>query len=373
MLDALALARLGKGKTHPNPAVGAVVVKDGEIVGRGFHRGWGLDHAEVEAMRDAGERCRGADLYVTLEPCSHYGKTPPCADAIIRRGIRRVFVPALDPNPVVNGRGIRALKRAGIPVAIGLEAQAAVRLNEEYFKFMKTGRPFVTMKIAQTLDGKIATRTGNARWITSEASRKLVRSMRAGAQAVLVGARTVVQDDPMLLSQPKRKHNYVRCVLDTELGVPRRARIVKSAKAFPVVVYSGKSPERRVSALERAGVTVKRVRQASPHRLDLDAVLSDLAALGVMHVWVEGGSAVFTSFVERSLVDKLVVFTSPGVMGDGGSLSSFGDLGVRTPDRCPRFTVDELEWVGGDLVLTLYPLGGKRRARRRPGGTGSGA
>jgi len=166
MLDALELARLGKGKTYPNPAVGAVVVKGGEIAGRGFHRRWGTDHAEVEAMRDAGRHCRGADLYVTLEPCCHHGKTPPCVDAIIKRGIKRVFIPALDPNPVVNGKGVRALRRAGIPVAVGLEAEAASKLNEEYLKFMRTGRPFVTLKIAQTLDGKIATRTGNAQWIT---------------------------------------------------------------------------------------------------------------------------------------------------------------------------------------------------------------
>jgi diaminohydroxyphosphoribosylaminopyrimidine deaminase/5-amino-6-(5-phosphoribosylamino)uracil reductase len=364
MQDALYLARLGKGRTHPNPAVGAVVVKGGQIVGRGFHRKWGMDHAEVEAMRDAGGRCRGADLYVTLEPCCHYGKTPPCVDAIARQGIRRVFIPTLDPNPAVNGKGARALRRAGIPVAVGLEAEAASRLNEDYLKFMRTGRPFVTLKIAQTLDGKIATRTGNARWITSDASRKLVRAMRGGAQALLVGARTVALDDPMLLPEPRRSHGYVRCVLDTHLSLSPRARIARTAGKFPVIVYCGPAAAGKRRALEKAGVTVKQVGLAAPGRLDLDGVLGDLGGLKIMHVWVEGGSAVFTSFLSRGLADKLVVFIAPKVMGDGGSLGSFGDLKVRTADQCVDVNIDDMEYVGDDLMVTLYPRRGKRPMSR---------
>ena len=360
MRYALALARLGKGRTYPNPAVGAVVVKDGQIVGRGFHRRWGMDHAEVEAMRDAGRRCRDAELYVTLEPCCHHGKTPPCVDAIIKHGIRRVFVPMLDPNPIVNGKGVGALRRAGLAVVIGLEAEAAARLNEEYLKYMRTGRPFVTLKVAQTLDGKIATRTGDAKWITSDASRKMVRRMRGGAQALIVGARTVALDDPTLLPEPRRSQGYVRCVLDTNLSISPRARIAGTAGKFPVIVYCGAAPSRKRRALEKAGVTVKQVGLAGPGRLDLESVLSDLGRLKIMHVWVEGGSAVFTSFLSHGLADKLVTFIAPKVMGDGASLSSFGDLKVRTADQCLDVVIEGIEYVGDDLMVTLYPQTGKR-------------
>jgi diaminohydroxyphosphoribosylaminopyrimidine deaminase/5-amino-6-(5-phosphoribosylamino)uracil reductase len=366
MLDALELARLGKDKTYPNPAVGAVVVRNGKIVGRGFHRRWGTDHAEVEAMRDAGRRSRGADLYVTLEPCCHYGKTAPCADAIIRQGIRRVVIPTVDPNPVVNGKGVKALRRAGIQVAIGLEARAARKLNEEYFKYMTTGRPFVTVKVAQTLDGKVATRSGDARWITSDASRKLVRALRAGAQALIVGRGTAAADDPLLLSEPKRKHAYTRCVLDTHLAASPHSRIVLTAREFPVTFYCGQAAsQRRRRVLERAGVRVKEVRTSARGRLDLNEVLADLGALKVMHVWVEGGSAVFTSFLEQGLADKLVVFTAPRVMGDGGSLSSFGDLKVIKADQCLDLTVESIEYVGDDLMLKLYPPGRRDPVTRR--------
>ena len=361
MQDALELARLGKGKTYPNPAVGAVVVKAGRIVGRGFHRRWGSDHAEIEAMRDAGKRSRGADLYVTLEPCCHYGKTPPCVDAIIAQGIRRVVIPTIDPNPLVDGKGAKALRQAGIRVDIGLEAEAARRLNEEYFKHMTTGLPFVTLKVAQTLDGKIATRTGDAHWITSGASRRLVRAMRAGAQALVIGRGTVAADDPMLLPEPRRRQAYVRCVLDARLATSPRARIVKTAREFPVTFYCGPAaPPSLRRALERAGARVREVRQSAAGRLDLRQVLADLAALKTMHVWVEGGSAVFTSFLRQGLADKLVVFVAPRVMGGGGSIDSFADLGVLRASQCPGFAVDGLEEAEGDLVITLYP---KRRVR----------
>jgi diaminohydroxyphosphoribosylaminopyrimidine deaminase/5-amino-6-(5-phosphoribosylamino)uracil reductase len=385
MGTALELARLGKGRTYPNPAVGAVLVKGGEIVGRGFHRKWGMDHAEVAAMKDAGKRCGGADLYVTLEPCCHYGKTPPCTEAIIRSGIRRVFTPTLDPNPLVNGKGIEALKRAGIPVQVGVGAEAAMKLNEAYFKFMKEGEPFVTLKIAQTLDGRIATASGRARWITSSASRKIGRAKRSEAQAILVGARTVALDDPLLLPEPRRKENYFRCVLDTHLGISLQSRIVRTAREFPVIVYSG-SPEdpwrsgfavggtdlakrtrglkRRKRQLEKMGVLVKQVGMVSPGSLSLRDIIDDLASMKIMHLWVEGGSAVFTSFMGMGVVDKILAFIAPKVMGDGGSLSAFEELGVKTPERCFGFSVDGIECIGDDLMVTLYPAG-RRGAKER--------
>ena len=380
MRTALELARLGKGKTYPNPAVGAVLVKNGEIVGRGFHRRWGRDHAEIEAIKDAGRRSRGADLYVTLEPCCHFGQTPPCTEAVKGSGIRQVLTSTLDPNPLVNGEGIKALVAAGIRVDVGLEAQAATALNEAYFKFMKTGKPFVTLKVAQTLDGKIATSIGNARWITSVASRRRVRALRAEAQAIIVGARTVILDDPTLLPEPRRAGHYYRCVLDTYLSTPPGSALVRSAGEFPLVVFSGKPDRwhakefaRRRHRLERSGAIVEPVRVARPGMLDLKDVVDTLAAMKTMHIWVEGGSAVFTSFLRGGLVDRMIAFVAPRIMGGGKSLESFGDLRVRVPDDCRDFKIEALECVGGDLMVTVYPLGTRPVGSKPRKGSGTGA
>lgn len=327
-----------------------------------------MPHAEVEALRDAGGASRGADLYVTLEPCCHYGQTPPCTDAIVRSGIRRVFASMLDPNPLVDGRGIATLRRAGIAVQVGLLKHRSERLNEAYVKFMRTGEPFVTMKVAQTLDGKIAAAGGNARWITSASSRQAARRMRCEAQALVVGSRTVVRDDPLLLSEPRRRQAYYRCILDTQLAVPRTARVIRTAGQYPVIVYCARAGgagsrglTRRGLLLEAKGVIVRPVRVGRDGLLDLGEVIGDLAARKVMHVWVEGGGVVFTSFLTKRLVDKVVAFIAPKVMGDGGSLASAGDLGIRAPGDCLAFATDTLGLIGGDLVVTLYP----KRARRK--------
>ena len=378
MRAAIELALRGKGKTHPNPAVGAVVIKDGRIVGRGFHRRCGLPHAEVEAIRDAGGSAKGADLYVTLEPCCHQGQTPPCTRAIIDAGISRVFASAIDPNPLVRGKGVRELRRAGIRVETGLEAGRTKALNEAYLAFMSTGRPFVTLKVAQTLDGKIATRAGNARWITSQAARSRARAMRSEAQAIVVGVGTVVADDPLLLPSPRRKKDYIRCILDARLRTPLSSRLARTARAHPVIVYCAKPGPRaakefgkKKAALERMGVEVVTSRagrsagsglrgDSGPVPVDPRNVLRDLASRKVMHVWVEGGSRVFTSFLEAGLVDKVVAFIAPKIMGSGGNLDAFGDVGTRTIWQCAAFEVADLGCVGGDVLLTLYP----RRSRR---------
>ena len=376
---AVYLALKGRGKTYPNPAVGAVVVKNGRIVGRGFHRRSGLPHAEVEAIRDAGRRAKGADLYVTLEPCCHQGQTPPCTRAIIDAGIRRVFASTIDPNPLVRGKGVKELEKAGIPVQMGLGADRSTRINEAYLSFMKTGRPFVTIKVAQTLDGKIATRTRDARWITSRRARDWARAMRGEAQAIVVGAGTVAADDPLLLSSPPRKKDYLRCILDAHLSIPATSRLARTARAHPVIVYcAAPRPgqrggyERRKALLERQGLEVVAVRAARgpgvrsggvggrPRAqgavfVDPREVLRDLARRRVMHVWVEGGSAVFTSFLRARLVDKVLAFVAPRIMGSGGSIDAFGDLKTKLVRECAGFRVDSLECVGPDVLLTLYP------------------
>jgi diaminohydroxyphosphoribosylaminopyrimidine deaminase/5-amino-6-(5-phosphoribosylamino)uracil reductase len=265
---------------------------------------------------------------------------------------------------------VRALRRAGIAVELGLEAEASRRLNEAYLKFMESGRPFVTLKLAQTLDGKIATRTGDAKWITSKASRRMARWMRADAQAIVVGARTVELDDPLLLSEPRRSANYVRCVLDSHLSIAPASRLARSAGRFPVIVYCAEERglEKRRRRLEKMGVTVRPVKSVSRGMLDPGAVLADLGSMTVMHVWVEGGSAVFTSFLRAGLADKIVAFIATKLMGDGGSISVFGDLKVRKAEGCVRLNAGALECPGDDLLLALYPIPGQaatgRPARR---------
>lgn len=358
MWFALHEAGKGRGKTYPNPAVGAVVFKDGRVRGAGYHRRWGMSHAEIEAMRDAGRACKGADLYVTLEPCCHHGRTPPCTEAIIGNGIRRVYVPTRDPNPAVNGRGLRALRDAGIEVHVGVCASWARRLNETYFKYMKEGRPFVTLKIAQTLDGKIANRSGESRWVTSEAARKLGRRMRAEAQAILAGVNTVIEDNPELLPVPRRSQHYVRCVLDSNLSIPLDSNLVKTAERYPVLVYYVDAPAGRRKRLEEKGVWLQKVRGVGGGFVRLGDVLADLGSRAVMHLFVEGGSAVASSFVGAGLVDKLHVFIAPKVMGDVHGLGSFSKLAVKRLDKCYGFRLNDIRRVGEDALITLYP---KRR------------
>jgi diaminohydroxyphosphoribosylaminopyrimidine deaminase/5-amino-6-(5-phosphoribosylamino)uracil reductase len=391
MKVALAEAAKGEGWTHPNPMVGAVIARGQRVIGVGHHRRWGLPHAEVEALEDAGAPVRGADLYVTLEPCCHWGKTAPCTDAIIESGIRRVFVAVRDPNPMMRGKGIRRLRKAGIEVAVGLGAAEARKLNESYFKFISDGVPFVTLKLAQSLDGKIATRRGESRWISGPASRRKSRRLRAGAQAILVGAGTVVNDDPGLLPSPRRK-NYLRCVLDSGLRISPEAGVVRTASSYPTLVYHCRGSERRVRRLEARGVTVVKVRAGrggrgdgrrgdaardegrgrgdgrdagrdnSPARVDIRAVLADLARRGVMHLFVEGGGVVASSFLRLGLVDKLVLFVAPMVMGDLNGLGAFSEVNIGSIKQSHGFKIDEVARLDPDLMITLYPSGSNHKS-----------
>ncbi|MFH1313441.1 MAG: bifunctional diaminohydroxyphosphoribosylaminopyrimidine deaminase/5-amino-6-(5-phosphoribosylamino)uracil reductase RibD [Candidatus Eisenbacteria bacterium] len=356
MCAALMEAEKGRGQTYPNPAVGAIIARGTRIVGRGFHRRWGLPHAEVEAIRSSGARAKGADLFVTLEPCCTHGKTPPCTDAIIESGIKRVVVATVDPNPAVRGKGLKILRKHGIDVEAGLEANAAVRLNEAYYKFMKDGRPFVTLKTAQTIDGKIAMRDGRSRWITSAPARRMGRRMRADAQAIVVGAGTVIKDNPGLFPVPRRKRNYYRCVLDSRLSISLECDLVTTARSLPTIVYCCRGSKSRRLRLEKAGVIVRRMGSTADGRVDLHEAVDDLASMGVMHAFVEGGSAVASSFMRSGLVDKLAVFVAPKLMGDKDGLGSFVNLDVKGLDTCYRYDLDDTQRVGEDVLLIFYPV-----------------
>ena len=314
---ALREAKKGVGRTSPNPAVGAVLVKSGRVISRGHHRKAGLPHAEVEAIKRAGARARGADLYTTLEPCGHYGRTPPCARAILEAGLKRVIYASEDPNPIVNGRGIAQLRRAGVPVASGVLREEANRINRPYFKHVQTGLPWVILKAAITLDGKIATASGDSRWVTGQQARTYVHRLRDRVDAVLVGANTARIDDPQLTTRLPREtgRSAIRIVLDTRLRLPPRLKIFQSpASARTIVATLEPSNAAKSRELIRRGVEVWTL-PGRAGRLNLLELLRRLGREGVLQVLVEGGAEVYGSFLTQRLADELVVFIAPKLIG----------------------------------------------------------
>jgi len=329
MLRALALARRGLGETNPNPMVGCVVVKQGRIVGEGFHALAGGPHAEVAALDKAGASARGATLYVTLEPCAHHGRTPPCAPLVASSGVRRVVAAMRDPNPRVNGRGLRLLRGAGISVSTGLLEAESLRLNERFVVAVTKRRPFVLLKAAVTLDGRIATASGDSKWVTGATQRRAARQLRRRFDGVLVGIRTVLADDPLLLPEPRTRRPFARVVLDSRLRLPLTSRLVKSARRSPVVVLTtGAGASARRRRLEALGVRVIVV-PARAGRVELGAALRALYRARVTSVMVEGGSEVLGAFAERRWFDQIALFRAPLLLGGRGSLPAFGGANPR--------------------------------------------
>jgi diaminohydroxyphosphoribosylaminopyrimidine deaminase/5-amino-6-(5-phosphoribosylamino)uracil reductase len=326
MRRALALAARARGETNPNPLVGCVVVKADRIVAEGFHPRAGAPHAEALALRRAGARARGATLYVTLEPCVHTGKrTPPCAPAVLASGVRRVVAAMRDPNPRVDGRGLRALRRQGLQVTVGVCEAEARRLNERFVVAQEKGRPFVMLKAAVTLDGRIATASGDSKWITSPGQRKEARALRRLHDAVLVGIGTALADDPRLLPEPPLRRPFLRVVLDSELRLPPRGRLARTARRSPVLVIGHDRPRRR-RALEALGVKVI-VDGRTRGRVDPRFALRALWREGVRSVMVEGGSEVLGSFLGARLFDQVALFRAPLLLGGRASLGAFGGDG----------------------------------------------
>lgn len=317
---AIALALEGQGRTSPNPIVGAVVVKGDRIVGEGYHRCAGTPHAEVHALRAAGRRARGADLYVTLEPCCYHGRTPPCVPAIVQAGIRRVVVGARDPNPRVRGRGIRELKMAGVRVIAGVLEESCRKLNEPYNKFIVHGVPFVTAKVALSLDGKIAAAGGDSRWITNEECRRYVHALRGGVDAVCVGAGTVRADDPRLTVRLPGWHGIEprAVVVDGELRIPRKARLLRRARGQVVVATTIHSSAAMRRFLERRGHRVIICRATGDGRVFLPHMLGRLGEMGITSILLEGGGELFADFFRRGLVDRLVACVAPKLIGGAG-------------------------------------------------------
>lgn len=322
---ALGLARRARGRTSPNPLVGALVVVGDQVVGRGYHRRLGSAHAEVEALRQAGPRARGAELFVNLEPCCHHGRTPPCVDAIVAAGVRRVVVGMVDPHPLVNGRGLRALRRAGIAVHCGTLAAECQALNRAFVTQVTCGRPLVTLKAAITLDGRVAARSGDARWITGPQARAEAHRLRDTHDAVLVGVGTVLSDDPRLDCRGVRRgRDPLRVVVDSRLRTPPRAQVValarsSSAPTWIVTTRAGARDGARARALERAGASVIAVASRGG-RVKISALLELLAGRGVCSLLVEGGPTLAGALWRERLVDQLVCFVAPKLIGDAAAL-----------------------------------------------------
>ena len=331
MRHALKLAGTRIGLTNPNPTVGAVVVKNGRIVGAGCHKKCGLPHAEVNALRSAGSKAKGANLYVTLEPCCHYGRTPPCTDAIISAGIRRVVIAMKDPNPVNNSKGSKRLRRAGIKIVTGVLRQEAEALNRPYIKFIKEKIPYVTLKMAESLDGKIATRTGESKWITSEASRRYVDRLRGRVDAVMVGSNTILKDDPSLTCKIPGSKQPLRIVAGGTSPISHGSKILSNIRISEVLIAKGPNG-----------------------RVNLRKLLKKLGDSGIMHLLVEGGGELAARFVEEDLVDQYLFFIAPKIIGGRDAVTSVEGDGIKKIGDAVILKNMSVKKFGEDILIEAY-------------------
>lgn len=356
MNRALTLAEIAKGRTNPNPLVGAVVVKDGEIIAEGYHAKAGEPHAEIHALGAAGEKADGATLYVTLEPCCHWGRTPPCTDAIIKSGIASVYIAHLDPNPKVAGKGIQELETAGIKTTVGVCAEAAETLNEVYIKHITTGYPFVILKTAMSLDGKIATSTGESKWITSEVSREKVHELRDQVDAILVGIGTILSDDPALTTrlQDKKGKDPTRIVLDSHARTPLTARIINpDSLAEVIIAVTSQAPKEKIVQLEKRNAKVIVIPEKDG-RVCFKTLMQNIGERGLTSVLVEGGGKVNESVLKSGVVDKVMCFIAPKFIGgrqSPGIIDGDGIKRLRDAHELERLTVTQLD---NDLLIEGY-------------------
>jgi len=351
MALACRLAQRARGKTRPNPMVGAVLVRQGEVIGVGYHRQYGGPHAEVAAVRNAEQDPAGATLYVNLEPCCHHGNTPPCVDLILEKRIARVVIGTVDPNPRVNGKSIRTLRERGVSVTCGvLEAQCRA-LNEVFFRYMETGKPFVTLKAALSLDGKIACGTGVSQWISCEASRRKVHRLRSRVDAVVVGVGTVLQDNPRLNVRGVRGAvQPLRVVMDSRLRTPMGANVL-AGEGNTLIATTGRAPPRKVAILGERGVEVEVFPADGQGRVPLGPVLNLLGKRGVQHLLVEGGSKLFTTAIQEGAVDRFLLFVAPLLLGGTRAPGLFGGRGVERPDLGASLQVIRTARSGRDLLI----------------------
>ncbi|MDR3564839.1 MAG: bifunctional diaminohydroxyphosphoribosylaminopyrimidine deaminase/5-amino-6-(5-phosphoribosylamino)uracil reductase RibD [Negativicutes bacterium] len=356
MRQALAMAARAAGRTSPNPMVGALLVKDGQLVGEGCHLCAGTPHAEVHALACAGESARGATLYVTLEPCCHHGRTGPCADAVIAAGVKRVVAAMTDPNPKVAGGGLALLRQAGLEVEEGILAAEAARLNESFIKWVSTKMPFVIMKTAMTLDGKIATHTGHSKWITGAAARLQVHMIRDTVDAIMVGIGTVLADDPALTTRlPQGGRNPLRIIVDSKARTPLTAKVVTDGLAPTIIAVTDDAPSANIAALRANGVELLMLPRGETG-VDLRILLRTLAERKITSVLLEGGATLNAAALAANVVDKVQAFIAPKMIGGSAAPGPVGGVGVTTLDDAVQLEDVAVETVGEDILVSAYVL-----------------
>ena len=354
MQEALRIAANAGGRTSPNPLVGAVIVKDGRIIAEGWHRQAGTPHAEIHALNMAGDLAKGATLYVTLEPCSHFGRTSPCTNAIVDAGIKRVVAAMSDPNPKVAGRGFQILKDSGVEVEVGLCEDEARKLNEIFLKWITTGKPFVTLKTAMSLDGKIAAVSGQSKWITSEASRQRVHRLRDTLDAIMVGIETVLKDNPLLTTRIDNGKSPVRIVVDSKARTPIISNIVTNHQAKTIIAVTGNAPKERVNALEKSGIEV--LTAGNGERVDLNILMNELAEREITSVLLEGGGTLNFAMLEAGLVDKVCAFIAPKIIGGRNALTSVEGDGFENLNDAINLKGITTEMIDNDILITGYTI-----------------
>ncbi len=357
MWMALDLARQGRGRTNPNPMVGAVIVQGTEVVGSGYHKAAGTAHAEIIALEKAGEKAAGATLFINLEPCNHHGRTGPCTEAIIKAGIGRVVIAMQDPNPRVSGRGTARLQEAGIKVREGVLEQKARHLNETYIKYITAKLPYVSVKVAMSLDGKIATPSGESHWITGEKARQFVHRLRDHTDVIMVGIETVIKDNPRLTTRLESGagHDPVRVIVDSSARLSLDAKVIESGStAKTILAVTAKAPKDKCRALKAKGVEVMELPEDSG-RVDLKALMKELAARELSAVLVEGGGTLNYSMLEQGLIDKLFIFVAPLIIGGKESPTAFSGSGIPALERAWAVEDVELKQFDRDLLVIGYP------------------
>lgn len=353
MEAAIKLALKGKGKTSPNPMVGALVVKNGKIIGKGFHERAGLAHAEIMALTEAGKNAKGATLYVTLEPCAHFGRTPPCVDSIIKSGIKEVVIGMIDPNRLNNGKGVIILKEHRIKVKVGFLENKLKKINESFIKYITKGVPFITVKVAESLDGRIATKTGDSKWITSDKSRSLSHRMRQDYDAIMVGVNTVLRDNPKLDTWFSKKHPK-KVIVDSQLSVPQNAFIFSGNSQVILVTLPakpGQETENRKILAQKAKILEVKEKTG---QINLKDMLKKLARLEITNIIVEGGGTLNGSLFDEGLVDKVLIFISPKIIGGKEAIGSVMGRGISRMEKAIRLKNITLKRIGEDFLVEGY-------------------
>ena len=351
MREALRIAKNAEGRTSPNPLVGAVIVRDGKIIAEGWHRKAGTSHAEVHALNMAGELAKNSTMYVTLEPCSHFGRTPPCANRIVESGVKKVFVAMKDPNPKVAGRGIEILKSAGIEVEVGILEDEARKLNEVFLKYITKKIPFVTAKFACSLDGKISTVGGESQWISCEESRKFSHHLRDINDAIMVGVRTILADNPSLTTRLVEGKNPVRVIVDSLARTPIDSKIIRDGRAKTILAVTKNAPPEKISALKNFGVEII---ETDGEKVDLKFLMNELAEREITSILVEGGGTLHFSMLKENLVDKVFAFIAPKILGGNNALTAVEGAGFEKLSDVVRLKNFSAEKIGEDFLIGGY-------------------